>query len=324
MRRHQQLLSLLADGHFHSGAALGRALGVGRTTVWQLVRALQARGLEVFAVPGKGYRLAQPVELLGRERVLAALDPATRALLCELVVLPEVDSTNRYLLAGARRGLAGGCACLAEHQSAGRGRRGRGWVSPLGANVYLSVLWRFDGMPGGPQALSLAMGVATANALLELGAHDLGLKWPNDLVVQGRKAGGLLLEMEGESSGPWAVVVGVGLNVGTPPAAAVGIDQPWADLRTAGLEASRNRVAGRVLNHLLVALARYAREGFVPFRARWDRLDVVRGHPVRVEAGAQVTEGLARGVDETGALLLAAGGEVRRIVSGEASLRVAG
>jgi BirA family biotin operon repressor/biotin-[acetyl-CoA-carboxylase] ligase len=322
MQRHQQLLGLLADGCFHSGAALGCTLGVGRTTVWQLVRALEARGLDVYAVPGKGYRLAQPVELLAEERLLAELGPAARALLGSLAILPEVDSTNRFLLEGARLGLASGSACLAEHQSAGRGRRGRRWVSPLGANVYLSVLWRFDTAPEGAQMLGLAVGVATARALLELGVRDLGLKWPNDLMVAERKAGGLLLEIEGESSGPWSVAVGVGVNVSTPAAAAAQIDQPWCDLRGAGLEAGRNRVAGRLLSHLLMALARFEREGFAPFRAHWERLDAVRGRNVRVEASDRVTHGRASGVDETGALLVVAGGAVQRVVAGEVSLRL--
>jgi len=322
MQRQQRLLALLADGRFHSGESLGRALGVGRSAVWKLVRALRGGALEVFAVPGRGYRLAEPLELLDPERIRAELDGAARARLGTLEVLPEVDSTNRHLLRRARVGLGAGAACLAECQRAGRGRRGRSWVSPPGANVYLSVLWRFEAAAD-VTALTLVLGVAAAQALESLGVSGVGIKWPNDLILRERKLGGILLELEGTSGGPLRVVAGVGINVRMPAALASRIEQPWIDLAGAGAAPGRNRLAGRVLARWLDAAERFRREGFVPFRPAWERLDRVRGRAVRVEHPDRTLHGRALGVDHRGALLVCAGDRVHRVQSGEVSLRAA-
>jgi len=324
-----RLLALMANGRFHSGSDLGRRLGVGRSAVWKQVRALEAMGLEVYSVRGRGHRLAEPVELLEHERVLAALDARARRLLAGLEILPEVDSTNRHLLACARRGYPSGYACLAERQTAGRGRRGRAWVTPDFRAVPLSVLWRFDSSPESLQGLSLAAGVGAARALAACGVGGVSLKWPNDVYRDGAKLGGILIEMEGDAAGPWRVVVGVGLNHRVPPADAARIDQRWTDLaaRGAGDDAARtppdrNQVAGRLLRHLLEVLDAFAARGLAPLLDEWRRLDLTRGRPVEVRTGEQVLRGEARGVDETGALLLASASTVRRVVAGEVTLRV--
>lgn len=323
MQQRQRLLSLLADGRFHSGEELGRALGVGRGAVWKMLRGAAPLGVEVFAVRGRGYRLGAPLELLERERILAALDASARALLGGLEVFPEIDSTNRWLLARAGRGLRRGHACLAEYQSAGRGRRGREWVSPYGCNLYLSVYWGYDAAPGGLHGLSLALGVAAAEALAGLGVDGVGLKWPNDLLLGGRKLGGLLIELSAESAGPWHVVAGAGINLRMPQAAAARIDQPWTELGAGGAaRQGRNRLAGALLGALLLALERFGRAGFETFRAGWEQRDVTRGREVEVRDGAQLRRGVALGVDADGALLLREAGTTRRFVSGEVSLRM--
>lgn len=324
MQQRYRLLCLLADGRFHSGEDLGRMLGVGRAAVWKLVRSLEPLGLDVYAVRGKGYRLAEPLELLSRERVLAELEPATAALLHQLEVIPEIDSTNRYLMERARTVMASAKACLAEYQSTGRGRQGRPWISPFGTNVYISVLRRFDVGAEALQGLSLAAGVAVMRALSALGIAELRLKWPNDLVWRERKLGGLLVETAGEPAGPWYVVVGVGLNLFVPEASARLIDQPWVDLKTmAAQRIGRNRIAGRVLFHLLTGLEEFSREGFAAFRQEWERHDLIRDRLVDVFCAGSVTHGRASGVDHTGALLLSVGGQMVRVLSGDVSLRVA-
>lgn len=322
-KQRHRLLDLLSDGLFHSGEDLGACLGVGRSATWKLVRSLEAMGIDIFAVRGKGYRLANPMELLDRERILAEMEAESRRLLGDLEILPEVDSTNGYLAARVRKGLRDGHACFAEYQSAGKGRRGRDWVSPFGASIYLSVLRRFGALPDGPQGLSLVVGVAVASALASLGVTDVGLKWPNDLVWRGRKLGGILLELAGEPGGPWQVIVGVGLNVNLQPGSMALIDQPCVDLRTvAGRNPGRNSVAGRILHCLLLELERFAGQGFAPFRALWENLDVTCNRPVVIQELHRETRGFARGVDESGALLLSVDGEVRKILSGDLSLRI--
>src|SRR3569623_2334723 len=140
-------LRLFSDGGFHSGVELGNALGVTRTAVWKHVRALGELGLDSYAVPGKGYRLAQAIELLDRDAIDAAMATDGRALLGGLEIHRTIDSTSSYLMKQASPGLRSGHACLAEHQAAGRGRRGRPWISPYDANLYLSVQWRFPQEP---------------------------------------------------------------------------------------------------------------------------------------------------------------------------------
>ncbi|NNJ84664.1 MAG: biotin--[acetyl-CoA-carboxylase] ligase [Gammaproteobacteria bacterium] len=305
MQQRYRLLELLADGRFHSGEALGASLGIGRSAVWKLVRSLSAMGIDAFAVRGKGYRLASPIELLDRERILAEMDAGTMGLLGNIEILPEIDSTNRYLAMRASEGLRDGHVCFAEYQSAGKGRRGRQWISPFGASIYLSVLRHFGVLSDGPQGLSLAVGVAVASALTSVGVTGVGLKWPNDLLWRGKKLGGILLELAGEPGGPWQVIAGLGLNVSLPPGSAELIDQPWVDLQTVighdamrhgpGVQApGRNLIAGRILHYLLLDLERFAGQGFAPFRSRWEALDVARDRPVIIKELERQTRGFAR------------------------------
>ncbi|ROR34975.1 bifunctional biotin--[acetyl-CoA-carboxylase] ligase/biotin operon repressor BirA [Inmirania thermothiophila] len=315
------LLRRLADGEVHSGEALGRALGVSRAAVWKAVRGLADLGLEVEAVAGRGYRLAAPLELLDAGRITAALGPEARRRLARLEVLPEVDSTSRRLLAAAREGAPSGTVCLAERQTAGRGRRGRSWCSPFAASLCLSVLWRCDEGPGRLGGLSLAVGAAVAGALRAAAPVAVGLKWPNDLIAGGRKLGGILVELQGEAQGPTAVVVGIGINVRMPDGAGEAIDQPWTDLAREGAAPPRNALAAAVLDAVLPLLARFPGEGLAPWRPAWERLDALRGRRVVVHTADGPVQGVAEGVEADGALRLRTAAGLRRFHSGEVSLR---
>lgn len=318
----QRVLQHLADGRFHSGAQLGAALGVSRSAVWKQIQRLAELGLDVHAVRGRGYRLAEPLELLDAEIIRQALPPESQTLLRRLEVQFDLDSTNRYL---RQAGAPAGHVCLAERQTGGRGRRGRKWVSPFGSNIYLSAAWRFGGSAAALSGLSLALGVATARALERAGVAGVGLKWPNDLLWQQRKLGGLLLELFGEACGPCDVVVGVGLNVAMPAADAALVDQPWTDLRSILGDTcpGRNRMASLLLAELLPALARYEQDGLTPFLDDWRRLDVAAGREVRLQLARESVTGTAVGVDASGALLVRSGATTRRFASGEISMRLA-
>jgi BirA family biotin operon repressor/biotin-[acetyl-CoA-carboxylase] ligase len=317
------LLRLLADGRFHSGRELGEALGVSRASVWNLVRALPELGVEVIAVHGKGYRLAEGFEPLDPERIRSTLDPMAQGLLAALEVHASVDSTN-HVLHERSPGLPSGTACIAEHQSQGRGRRGRGWVSPYGANLYASLLWRFDLAPAALGPLSVAVGVLVAEALAAQGAPGLGLKWPNDVLWEGRKLAGILIEVGGEATGPAQAVVGVGVNVNMPAGVGAGIDQPWVDLRSVlGCAVDRNPLAAALLSRLVCGLEGFAQEGFEPLRGTWDRLDLARDRRVSVATGGGPVAGTCRGLDADGALLVEVEGHTRRFLSGEVSVRMA-
>jgi BirA family biotin operon repressor/biotin-[acetyl-CoA-carboxylase] ligase len=262
------------------------------------------------------------MEHLDEKRMLAGLPADARSRLRSLTVLDEVDSTNRFLLEG--EGFAAGVhACVAESQSAGRGRRGREWVSPTGANLYLSVLRVLDATPRSVQGMSLAIGVAVAKALESLGVAGVALKWPNDVLLGGEKLGGILVEIAAGGAGPWRAVAGIGINVDMPRDAGARIDQPWTDLASRGIHPDRNRLASRVLAEVIAAGDRFAETGFEGFRDDWDCRDAVRGRAVEVRDGSSVHAGTARGVDADGALLVEADGGCQRISVGDVSLRLA-
>lgn len=319
--RERALLERLEDGRFHSGEELGRGLGISRTAIWNALQRIRRAGVSVHAVRGRGYRLARPLELLREDRVRAALTQDGTVLVPVVDILPEVDSTNEYLKRLAFGGARSGTACLAEWQTCGRGRRGREWVSPFGANVYLSLLWRFSEGTAALGSLSLAAAVAVKRALDESAGGGVELKWPNDVQWHGRKLAGILLELGGEADGPCYVVAGVGINVAMPESRAADIGQPWADLRELAGQVSRSALAGRLLYHLGQVFYEFERRGFAPFRAEWESADAYRNAPVVLTCGSSRRYGIARGIGEDGSLLLEQDGETRRFQSGEVSLR---
>lgn len=313
------LLRLLQDGRFHSGEALGVFLGVSRSAIWKQLQSLEAEyGVEVFKVPGRGYRLAAPMSLLD-EAVLADALPVSQG---RVSVLPSVDSTN----AEALRRLQGDIApfwLFAERQTAGRGRRGRPWASPFGENLYGSLVVRVDGGSRQIEALSLTVGLAVARALHSCGISGAGLKWPNDILVDGRKISGILLELSGDPADVCHVVIGIGINVNMAVDSSVSIDQPWTSLRQlVGCVVDRNRLAVELMRQLDIHLARHWQDGFAAWREDWESLHLWRGREAVVAAGSQATNGTILGVDAGGAIRLLVEGVEHAFSGGELSLRL--
>ncbi|WP_439136337.1 bifunctional biotin--[acetyl-CoA-carboxylase] ligase/biotin operon repressor BirA [Pseudomaricurvus sp.] len=317
----QAILSLMADGEYHSGKDLGELLGVSRTAVWKYLQKLEAYGIPLESVKGKGYRLPGGLELLDAKRVRAGLSGAAAGFLSELDVRQSVDSTNVQAMARAGAGGAQGYVCLAEHQTAGRGRRGRAWVSPFGQSLYCSVVVEFDGGAAALEGLSLAVGVALVRAVKQLGVEGVGLKWPNDVLWEGRKLAGVLLEMTGDPAGVCQVVVGIGLNVRMAEASAVAIDQPWADMNQILPGVSRNELAAALLDQLLPMLATYHLAGFSTYRQEWEVAHVHAGREVKLLTASEDIRGVALGVTDSGALRLQIGDTVQEFNGGEVSLR---
>ncbi len=327
MGRRYQILCQLADGRFHSGEALAHHCGVSRAAVCKHVARLRDESdLVIHAVRGKGYRLARGLELLREESIHSALTPEGRARLYALELCHSIESTNTHLLRRAADGACSGHACLAECQTAGRARRGRPWISPFGCNIYLSVLWRFSMGAAQLSGLSLAAGLAVVKTLERLGVKGIGLKWPNDLLWDGRKLAGLLLELSGEHHGPCCVVLGLGINTGLSSRQGEAIDQPWVALREipGGEGVSRNRLAAALLGNLLETMDRFDQEGFGPLVEEWLRYDLFHGRPVTIQSGSRQIEGVHSGIDTNGALLLEQGGNIRAFHGGEVSLRLVG
>jgi BirA family biotin operon repressor/biotin-[acetyl-CoA-carboxylase] ligase len=322
----RELLVRLLQGPA-SGADLARAAGQTRAAIWKHVRGLRAAGVAISVQPGRGYALEQPLELLDAAAILGRLSPDCQAGLASLEIAWSLDSTNSELL---RRETPsqGAVVLLAERQSGGRGRRGRDWASPLAANLYLSLARRFGGGLARLPGLALVAGVASTEALHALGFTDVRLKWPNDLVIADgdglRKLGGLLVEGGGEAGGPARAVIGLGLNVAMPAAAAAAIDQPWIDLATlVGRMPSRNALVAALLAHWLPALAQFDQSGLAPFLARHARLDALAGRRVRVHGHDGSDDGVVLGLADDGALRVRTGAGERLVHAGEVSVRPA-
>tara|TARA_R110002110_G_scaffold303525_2_gene517640 strand:- start:6513 stop:7490 length:978 start_codon:yes stop_codon:yes gene_type:complete len=317
------LLPLLAQGEFCSGQALADALGVSRTAVWKQLNKLSELGLEIESVKGRGYRIPGGIDLLDQAAVTDSLGAQACALMRTLDILDTVDSTNAEAMRRIELGDAAGRVITAEQQSAGRGRRGRQWVSPYARNLYVSVVWQYHQGAAALEGLSLAVGVAVARALADCGLPPVQLKWPNDVLFNGAKLGGILLEMTGDASGVCQVVVGVGLNVRMPQGAATGIDQAWTDVHSIATDGapSRNTLLAALLDNLLPLLAEFETNGFAPLRDAWQKLDAFSGERVVVHTPGRDLAGIARGVDERGALQLETTTGVQPVFGGEVSLR---
>jgi len=317
-----KILAVLKDGSFHSGEALGSTLGVSRTAVWKQLQKLETMGLPLESIKGTGYRLAQGFELLTAVDISAHLNAACPR---HIDVFHSLESTNTYAREQAANRDYAGSVVFAERQTAGRGRRGKEWLSPFGASIYMSVLWDFEQGAQALEGLSLGVGVAVRRALLELGLADVSLKWPNDIYVKGKKLGGILLEMVGDPEGHCSVVIGVGINVSMPIATGQNIDQPWTDLDSESLSPiSRNKLAAGLLDEIFTLLADFETVGFSAYRDEWESADAFSGLQCAIITPRQTVAGILLGVDNNGAVRLQlADGSIQRFSGGELSLRQA-
>jgi BirA family biotin operon repressor/biotin-[acetyl-CoA-carboxylase] ligase len=311
------LLSILADNTFHSGETLGATLSISRAAISNHIKVLSSLGLDIFSVTGKGYCLAQPLTLLDLDKIRGYLESSHCA---DIEVLNVIGSTNQYLKDKSTE-LKNGHTCLAEAQTAGRGRHGRKWVSPYAASLYLSMHWSFAGGYSVLGGLSLAVGVAIVDALNQCGVKGIQLKWPNDIYAQGRKLAGVLIEVEGQIGSGCQAIIGVGLNVALPKNIQE-IGQPWIDLSQLSEPLiDRNLLAGTLLRELTKSLVLFENCGLEPFINKWRELDVYSNQAVRLIIGQQTISGISRGIDASGAILLETTQGVKAYHGGEISVR---
>lgn len=316
----EPLLAELARHREISGAELARSLGITRAAVWKQIDHLRALGLQIEAQAGAGYRLQQALQLHDAPRIRRMMTFEAQGLLAQLEIVNETTSTSADLLARVASLRSGSCL-IAEAQTAGRGQRGRRWQSPFASGFLGSVLWQFDQGLASLGGLSLAMGVAVAEALAEFGA-GVQLKWPNDIVLEGRKLGGILVDAGGEAHGSCYVVVGLGLNGRLPMAAHAEIDQPATDLATVlALDIDRNQLAAALLTHLLQALREFACTGFAGFRERFIARDALSDRGVDVYLGSAYYQGIACGVDDNARLCVTIDGVRQCFDVGEVRVR---
>jgi BirA family biotin operon repressor/biotin-[acetyl-CoA-carboxylase] ligase len=320
----RDLLVLLADGDIHSGEALGNALDISRAAVCKQVKKLTELGVNVTSIKGLGYQLAFPIELLDSTEIKSSLHFDVDSLISKIDVHWSIASTNSYCLDVIKHNNCSGYVCLAENQFAGRGRRGREWISALAGGVNLSLTWQFAGGAEVLEGFSLAIAIAIVDTLSNVySLHDAKLKWPNDILWGNKKIGGVLIEVVGEAGGPCSVVIGIGINVRASGLSQREIEQPWTDLYSAlGQDVSRNKLVASLLNCLVPLLQHYEQEGFAAFHKNWKKYDAfLDGQVVVHHGGSNCIEGVARGISRSGELLLEVDGCRRAFKSGEVSLR---
>lgn len=315
-----QILEALSDGQFHSGEQLAKQFNISRARVWQAVKQMRELGLEVAAVTGKGYKIFDGYELLNQEKIMAYL-PKHMAHLPHIIIYPEIHSTNSVLSQGLRdKTINGNTVCLAECQSQGRGRLDRNWVSPLSGNIYCSLTWQFSQGVGDLMGLSLVAGLAIAKALTQMGAKNIGLKWPNDITWQGKKLGGILVEIAGDALGPCDVVIGVGLNMRLPRN--INIDQAATDLsQVCQRGISRNQLIACIIAALYEYLPRFNQHGFGALLDEWLLYDILQQQTVNIMQHNETVEGIVTGVNEKGQLKVNIAGQEQFLTSAQVSVR---
>ncbi|MDD7804633.1 MAG: bifunctional biotin--[acetyl-CoA-carboxylase] ligase/biotin operon repressor BirA [Endozoicomonas sp. (ex Botrylloides leachii)] len=321
----EKLLRLLADRELHSGEEIGRLLNISRAAVWKKIKNLQALGLQLDVIRGKGYRLASGVELLDSTTICNALDKTVlnNTVLHTCLI---TESTNDLICTLANRSFSNKIQfCTAEHQTRGRGRRARQWSNPFGGAICLSALWCLGEGTASLEGLSLAVGLGVLQALTSCGATELGLKWPNDILWQGRKLAGVLLEVHGDPTGDCQVVIGIGVNIKLTDKQLATIDQPAVDLATVcGQNISRNRAISAIINALYHILEGYKVKGFSMFRDQWCQHDIAVGQEVTLDASEKKVRGRALGISEGGGIILETDKGCRVFHGGEISLRIGG
>lgn len=321
MDKLKKMVEILADGKFHSGEDLAKALSVTRASIWKYQKKLFEMGLSIDAVQKRGYRIHGGLSLLAHESIRQHLSEQDSQKISEIIIFQTIDSTNQYALNLASRTKQNGVVCLAEQQTDGRGRRGLPWVSPFGGNVYMSVLWRFERPMSDLSVLSLVIAVKVVEALQAAGLQGIGLKWPNDIFGMGKKLAGILVEMGGDTQGPCYAVIGIGLNVNMPVSGAVAIDQPWIDCqRLKGHPMDRNALSAVLIQGCLAGIDAILQRTHAAVLNQWRQYDILHGKPVTLQRAEGNLYGMASGIDETGRFLLTQGARTQAFHSGEVSI----
>jgi BirA family biotin operon repressor/biotin-[acetyl-CoA-carboxylase] ligase len=315
------LIERLADGQFHSGQRLAEEFDVSRAAINKRIASLEQLDLDIFKVQGKGYRLAAPLQLLNAETLRQNLvDPANVHL--RRVTTSTHDDLKLLLADSGGEPLPAGTAVIAEMQTAGRGRRGKTWLSPFGSNLYMSMYWPLREGLNGALGLSVMMGIQLARLMRAKGIEDVSVKWPNDVYIAGAKVAGILIELEGQPMGEGHALIGIGLNLAMPERFKTSIEQPYTDIKS-HLRGPlvRHEWAAELVNSCRRALSSFESSGLADYQREWVELDHFYQQPVRVLLGNHEQQGIAEGIDENGALLVRQDGVVKRYFGGEISIR---
>lgn len=322
------ILNALNQPGFVSGQALGEQLGISRAAVSKHINSLQVMGLDIFKVTGKGYSLNNHAGLLNQTKIQQHFNQLTSQLKSQPVnveVHPIIDSTNSELMrrVQAKTALESGTVIVAEMQQAGRGRRGRVWQSPFGANLYYSYFWRLDDGLQAAMGVSIAVGLAVYDTIKALYDIELELKWPNDIYLNKQKLAGVLVELDGQPQGPCQLVLGIGINLQMPQSFSQHIDQAWTDLSQHTQQLDKNELVASLTYHLENRLDQYRKSGLQTMHEQWNSLNAFAGECVELNTGHRSWRGICEGIDPQGGIRIRQDGEVKSYYGGEISLRKA-
>ncbi len=319
----KKLLSILSDNQYHSGTDIGKKLGLTRSGVWKLIKQLETLDIQIQSVTNKGYMIENTLEFLNQEKITAHLSATHLKMLDDFFIFDSIDSTNNYLVAHAKKLNRKNAVCFAEHQTAGRGRLGRSWVSPFLSNIYLSILWNFPFDLPALSGLNIVMGVSIIKVLQQLTKNqDLKLKWPNDVLWNNKKLSGILIDIIGEYNGTCSVVIGIGLNINMSKNLTDEIKKPWTAInQITDATLSRNKIAGALLEAIIENVIQFSKSGLTPFIDEWNYFDYLAGKSIKISTGTHSLTGIAQGIDEHGRLLLKLdNNKIETITSGDASI----
>ena len=318
-----RILRALSHQHFVSGANLASAFNVSRSAISDALMEATEQGIEIFKLTRRGYRLAVPLDLLDLDVVRRHLGEATRRV--DIDIVETIISTNSELAQRAAAGAPSGTCIAAEIQTSGRGRRGRNWKSGLATSLTFSVLWRFERGAAQLGGLPLVVGLAIVRALHSTGVSATCVKWPNDIVLDGKKLGGVLIETQGDMLGPTAVVIGIGLNVRLREALSASIDQAVTDVQSQlASTISRSVLLATVLQELVLILEQFSSTGFASFRHEWIACHALHDRVIRVmREQDDAFDAVVRDVAPDGSLIVDRGGQRMVLSSAEISVREA-
>ncbi|MGL4578021.1 MAG: bifunctional biotin--[acetyl-CoA-carboxylase] ligase/biotin operon repressor BirA [Shewanella xiamenensis] len=311
--RKREILGLLSSEHFVSGEELATQLGISRAAVSKHVDALEDYGVAIYSVKGRGYKLANPISLIDSARLIQSIDN-------RCFYFDEIPSTNGFMLSHTSE-LKSGDVCVAEYQSAGRGRRGRVWVSPYGHHLYFSQFWSFPQGMAQAMGLSLVVACSLVEVLKSFGVDNIGVKWPNDIYLNYKKLAGILIEMSGQADSECQLIIGIGVNMAMSEDQGKGIDQPWSDLSSLTDMPNKTDLVIALHKQLKRDIQLFEREGLAAFKTRWQQADLFHSKEIRLLMGENHVDGICRGIDEQGAVLLEAADGIQAYIGGEISLR---
>jgi BirA family biotin operon repressor/biotin-[acetyl-CoA-carboxylase] ligase len=318
-----ELLKILADGKIYSGQVLAEKAGVSRAEIWKKINKIKNKNVEIKSIKGKGYCLASPIELLDDKKIRNQLSSYTNEHLQSLELLYQTESTNQLLMEQLANFPIHANVLLAEYQSEGKGRGSNKWLSGPGVGLCMSIGWHFDYIPKTFSALSLATGVVIAKSLARPGTAVINLKWPNDIMFNGAKMGGILIESRGQHAGSVDVVIGIGINIKLPSHLSSQIEQDTTDLSDAyGFLPSRNFLAVIIINNIFQLLSEYQKHGFEEYIDEWCKLDICKGKQAVIHLNDNNIEGTVDGIDNNGNLLMIENGKRNKYSSGDLTIRL--